>query len=165
MSSTQPPSTSTEITISPDAAAVEGAEEDGFIKHRADIFLCLVINNLEEEPSNAHYQRLASATMDFYSDFLEGLHGTNLQKVEVAVKETKFRAGIPEEKYNIYVRWDIAVGFMDATKAPTKVEFCEALVNDIDMFAYLKDSIRTLTGTPFEDAIGLYTEQIKAPVK
>eukprot|EP00934_Nitzschia_sp_Nitz4_P009305 Nitzschia sp. Nitz4//scaffold95_size97785//22908//23327//NITZ4_004657-RA/size97785-processed-gene-0.4-mRNA-1//1//CDS//3329560442//9295//frame0 len=132
------------------------------VRYEPDIFLCLKVSGISTSPSNMDFQKLAGATLDYYSDFLQARHNDNLHKINLSVRNTKFEAGIPEKDYNVYVEWDISVGFNDASKAPSKKDLCESMVSEIDLFSFLKDYIRELPGTPFENSVGLYTEQLNS---
>ena len=118
----------------------------------------------QPEPTPAEYDMLAKATQSHYTKFLSKKYGKDtFERIVVSVRDTKFNAGIPESKYNVYAAWDVKAYF-NATngKAPDRLQFCSALVSEIDMFVYLKDKVRGIRKTPFENAVAIYTEQVNS---
>lgn len=127
----------------------------------AKVFVALSIPD-EPEPTPAQYDKLAEASQAYYAEFLENHYGKDsFERVVVSLRATKFNSGIPEPKYHVYVEWDLHAFFR--IKAPNRRQFCQALVSDIDMFVFLKDKVRGIKETPFENAVAIYTEQVNTP--
>lgn len=156
-----PPAKESVQTVTPASAQPEPTPTDPNVsEHWADIFLALTIED-KPEPTREEYDKLAKVTQSFYTRFLSKRYGKDtFQSIQVSVRTTKYKSGIPEAKYNIYVEWDIKAYFNKTTgKAPHRVEFCSALASEIDMFVLLKDKVREIKNTPFENSVAIYTEQ------
>ena len=130
----------------------------------ADVFLALTIAEGDDAddviPKQKDYDKLQEVTFGFYTDYLREIHGSNFLDFHVSLAQNLVNASKPDDSYNVYVEWRLSATFLDAEKAPSRITFCQQLVNEIDTMDYLKNRVRSLKGTPFEHAFRMYTEQV-----
>ena len=133
------------------------------IEHEADIALALTIED-KPEPSPSEYNKLAEVTKSFYKDFLSTRYGDDTVKdLTVSVRDAKYNAGIPEAKYNVYVELGVKAQFDKETgKAPCREGLSKTLVSELDTFELLKDYVREIKETPFENSVAIYTKSMSA---
>ena len=137
-----------------------------------------MVRDCDTAPTTDEYAQLEAATCDFYRRFLSQEYASTFYNVNVSVKKAAFQTGIPSEKYNVYVEWNVQAQFYpkeDETQAaslspsksdnnrrlvvPDNFELCRALVQSLRS-EYLTDHICALRDTCFARAKGVFMEQV-----
>ena len=129
----------------------------------SDVFVALTMPRLRSNLSATDYSILAGKTQEFYTKHLQKKWGSVFQSVRVFTKGSQFRSGKPNESYNIYIEWDIRVGFDESPGkvVPDRIQLIRSLV-EVDLDDYLMNYIISQSGTPFEHVRGMFTEQINS---
>ena len=61
----------------------------------------------------------------------------------------------------MHVKWDIKATFSNPAMAPNRYRICESLIH-FDGVVLLRDRVRSIVGTLFVDAMGVYTQQVNS---
>lgn len=137
-------------------------EEETITVGTSDVFVAFTIPNCDLEPYKREYEALASTTRDFYASHLSKKFASCFQDVKVSVARTYFGKNMPNEKYNVYLEWDIEASFQAGSPdVPNRYQLCRSLVQT-DLMVYLCQHVRMLEDTPFAGAIGMFTEQVNS---
>jgi predicted RNase H-related nuclease YkuK (DUF458 family)/phosphatidylserine decarboxylase len=127
----------------------------------SDVFVALTIPGVNSNPSANDYSLLAEKTKMFYALQLRKKHGSAFQDIVVLVKNSFHGSDKPNKNYNIYIEWEIKARFDESAKEaiPDRNGLIRSLVQ-VDLLDYLKNYVRSLSGTPFAGATGMFTEQV-----
>ena len=126
----------------------------------ADIYVALKVED-DAEPTSKDYEKLAKMTELIYSSFLSKKYGKDIfHAIRINPHVTKFNAGLPDPKYNVYVEWNIQASFekSKAEQVPDRAEFCHALASGIEPIELLQ-KYRRIKNTPFESAVSIFSMQ------
>ena len=129
----------------------------------ADVFVAFTILNSKSEPSQTAYDRLVVLTEGHYAKHLKKKYET-FRKVEVAVSRSYFMQNKPNDQYQVYLEWDVKASFAESGGfVPDRYELCTFLVKETDLGGYMR-KVSSLSGTPFTDLRGVFTEQVNSTI-
>ena len=122
-----------------------------------DVYFAYNIFECMDDPYNRDYFALSQKTAEFFKDVLKEEHGDALKSVDVSLRKSLYKAGLPTEEYNIYVEWDITARFAPGySKIPRRRDLCGSLVS-ANMEKYLLDYVRPLEDTAFANAMNVFS--------
>jgi len=131
----------------------------------------LTVDRCENEPTKREYGALTEATARYYTSHLKKIYegtGTGVknqfEKVDVSLRKTEFGSCKPSKQYNVYIEWDVSMEFSgDGETEP--MDACEmrcVLVAKVETMDYLVKYVRSLSGTVFENATGIFMSATQA---
>lgn len=136
--------------------------EDLKFAKTSEVYTSLVVRDCDKEPTPADYAKLAKVTRKFYMRDLKLTYGKTFFDLQVGIKKTAFGAGIPEDRYNVYVVWSVHACFNEGETGkktiPDNDELLRSLVDSLSM--RLIDDICELKKTPFAKTSGLFMQQV-----
>lgn len=139
----------------------EPEEEETVVVGTSDVFVAFTIPNCDFGPYKREYEALAATTRSFYASHLSNNFASCFRDVQVSVGRTHFGRNMPNDKYNVYLEWDMEASFQAGPDVPDRYQLCRSLVQT-DLMVYLCQHVRMLEDTPFAGATGMFTEQVNS---
>jgi hypothetical protein len=141
--------------LSPSSQIIAGPTEAPAQKRVrvADFYLAYVAENADREPTQEEYGQLVNLTMEYFNTFLEKKYGNSTEIMflgaEPVLSFTLFKAGIPNDRFNIYMDYEyVDVIFTAESNPPSAAELFVILRDSISP-EYILDYVRLASGTPF----------------
>lgn len=121
-----------------------------------DFYISFVNANADRAPTEAEYIEMMSRTNKWFSDAFANFYAndpdTDFIRSESGVDETLYGAdaGIPEERFNIYIGFNFTdLVYSIDSELPETEETFDLLEAQISR-EYILEVVRTYVGTPFE---------------
>jgi Fasciclin domain len=113
------------------------------------------VSEAKEEPTVSQYNEARRITLEYYDQYIRNILLATRPLIEflgwnMTLVDARFNAGIPLQRFNIYMEFAMAVAFYskESRNVPSPGEFLNFL-KDGYVIEYLLN-ITSLTGTPFE---------------
>jgi hypothetical protein len=155
---TIPPMTT---TAAPTASAAPSTLSPTEGELRVDLnqtFYIAFISTSDVEPTVAEYEQMSTAIEEYYNGFIsEMLMTTNPSldfiRIEMNLNSTQHNAGIPDDRFNIYMEFSTAIAFFMPNGSGDLITSDDLLNLLLDGITtdFLVDPVRMQTGTPFAD--------------
>jgi len=120
-----------------------------------DCFLAMVARGVRE-PTKEEYQEIARRTNTRFKKYIEHWYkeadGVEFVDLKSEIGQTSFgeEAGIPSEKYNIYIKFAFFdIVYSADSDIPGKEETLKLMKNAISK-NFIEEVVRSFAGTPFE---------------
>ena len=125
-----------------------------------DFYISFVSPDAAREPTQAEYEEMMAKTTDWFEGvFAERFANdpdVTFLNMNSAIEETKFNAGIPEARFNIYMNFEfIEVVYTEDSSPPGPDETFQILRSAITP-EYILEAVRLLTNSPFEVVTEVY---------
>ena len=135
--------------------------EDKIPVTTSDVFVALTIPGVNSNLSAKDCSVLAEKSQEFYALQLRNKYGSAFEDVVVSTKNSRHGSDQPNKNYNIYIEWDIKARFDEnmGEAIPDRNTLIRSLVQ-VNLSDYLIKYVRSLSGTPFAGATGMFTEQV-----
>jgi hypothetical protein len=125
-----------------------------------ETFYIAFISESDVEPSPDEYEQLSAAIVEYYNGFIRDalmVSDPSLEfiRVEFFLTDTQHEAGIPEDRFNIYMEYSTAIAFFTPNGQGNLISTEDLLNLLLDGITtdFLLDPVRMQTGTPFEEVV------------
>lgn len=121
-------------------------------------FYIAFISLSDVAPTPDEYEQMAIAIEEYYNEFIRTSLMTtdptlDFIRVEMPLNVTQANAGIPDDRFNIYMEFSTAIAFFVPNgmgNLITSADLLDILLNGITT-DFLLDPVRMQTGTPFAE--------------
>jgi hypothetical protein len=117
------------------------------------IYIAFAAPEATREPTQEEYALMTDLTSEYLDSYITGYYKNDADssfiRTELTLKDTLYNAGIPDERFNVYMEFFAKLVFSSESALPTSDE-AFALVRDSISPDYILDYVRSAVGTPFE---------------
>ena len=125
-----------------------------------DFYISFVSPDAAREPTQAEYEEMMAKTTDWFEvvfaeRFANDPNVTFLGS-NSAIEETKFNAGIPEARFNIYMNFEFTDVLYTEDSSPPGVAETFEIMRQAITTDYILEAVRSVTDSPFEVVTEVY---------
>jgi hypothetical protein len=120
-----------------------------------------------DEPAPDEYEQMATAIEEYYNGFISAMLMTTdpsleFIRIEIDLDSTQHNAGIPDDRFNIYMEFSTAAAFFmlnGAGNLITSDDLLQLLLDGITT-DFLLDPVRMQAGTPFAEVTEAFLQTL-----
>jgi hypothetical protein len=130
-------------------------------------FYIAFITSSDVEPTADEYEQMAAAIEEYYNGFIRTMLMTtdpslDFIRIEMNLNSTQYNAGIPDDRFNIYMEFSTATAFFMPTGAGSLISSDDLLNLLLDGITtdFIVDPVRMQTGTPFAEVTEAFLQTL-----
>jgi hypothetical protein len=131
-------------------------------------FYISFISDSDVEPTPDEYEQMRAAIQDYYNGYIrDALMVTDPSldfiRIDMYLNSTKHNAGIPDDRFNIYMEYYTSVAFFTPNSQGGLITPDDLLTLLLDGITteFLLDPVRLQTGTPFAEVIEAFLQTLQ----
>lgn len=132
-----------------------------------ETFYIAFISMSNVEPTAAEYEQLTTAIEEYYNGFIREMlmisnPSLDFIRIEMDLSSTRQNAGIPDDRFNIYMEFSTAVAFFMPNGAGNLITSDDLLNLLLDGITtdFIVDPVRMQAGTPFADVTEAFLQTL-----
>ena len=132
-----------------------------------ETFYIAFISDSDVEPTANEYEQMRSAIEEYYNGLISTMLMTtdpslDFLRIEMYLNSTRHNAGIPDDRFNIYMEFTTAIAFFAPNGTDTLITADDLLGLLLDGITteFLLDPVRMQTGTPFAEVTEAFLQTL-----